>query len=146
ERLDFDVAPVHHDVILGMPWLEENNPTINWRDKTIHMEHLVTGKPVTETSAAAPQVPCAESVSALQMKRAARVDEAGLVVVKLGEDPVDAEAVTALADFQDMFPDDLPAGLPPSRSVDHRIDLVPGAEPPSRPTYRLSFAEMNEVK
>ena len=43
-----------------------------------------------------------------------------------------------LALFRDVFPADLPNGLPPSRDVDHRIELVPGAVPPSRPTYRLS--------
>ena len=45
-----------------------------------------------------------------------------------------------------MFPDDLPAGLPPSREVDHKIELVPGATPQSRPTFRLSAFELAEMK
>ena len=45
-----------------------------------------------------------------------------------------------------MFPDELPAGLPPSREVDHRIELVPGSSPPSRPTIRLSATELAELK
>ena len=40
--------------------------------------------------------------------------------------------------FRDVFPEALPQGLPPSREVDHRIELVPGSSPPSRPTIRLS--------
>ena len=32
----FQVANLqHHEVILGMPWLKEHNPTINWNEKKI---------------------------------------------------------------------------------------------------------------
>ena len=49
-------------------------------------------------------------------------------------------------EFADVFPDQLPPGLPPSREVDHKIELLPGSSPPSRPTYRLSAAELAELK
>lgn len=48
--------------------------------------------------------------------------------------------------YCDVFPDKLPDGLPPSRDVDHRIELTPGAVPPSRPTIRLSASELAELK
>jgi hypothetical protein len=32
------------------------------------------------------------------------------------------------------------------REIDHRIDLEPGQNPPSRPTYRMSQPEMDELK
>lgn len=51
-----------------------------------------------------------------------------------------------VAEFSDVFPKQLPKGLPPSREVDHRIELIPGSTPPSRPTYRLSIAELSELK
>lgn len=51
-----------------------------------------------------------------------------------------------LQQYSDVFPEELPAGLPPSREVDHRIELLPGAVPPSRPTYRLSASELAELK
>jgi hypothetical protein len=51
-----------------------------------------------------------------------------------------------LSEYRDVFPDQLPPGLPPSRDVDHPIELTPGAIPPSRPTYRLSASEMAELK
>ena len=65
----------------------------------------------------------------------------------LSQDPSLAAArQAALAEYRDVFPEQLPSGLPPSRSVDHKIELVPGHSPPSRPTIRLSAAEMAELK
>jgi hypothetical protein len=49
-------------------------------------------------------------------------------------------------EYSDVFPDELPAGLPPSRNVDYTIELEPGTVPPSRPPYRLSQEEMAEMK
>ena len=38
-----------------------------------------------------------------------------------------------LNDFRDVFPSELPDGLPPKRNIDHRIDIVPGVAPISIP-------------
>jgi hypothetical protein len=51
-----------------------------------------------------------------------------------------------LRSYRDVFPTALPAGLPPRRAVDHAIELEPGAPPPSRPTYRMSFLELEELE
>ena len=51
-----------------------------------------------------------------------------------------------LNEFEDIFPKELPAGLPPQRQLDHRIELVPGAEPPHRAPYRLSPKGLDELK
>ena len=50
-----------------------------------------------------------------------------------------------LSEFADVFAP-LPAGLPPARVVDHEIDVEPGATPTWRPTYRMSPAELVEVR
>ena len=57
-----------------------------------------------------------------------------------------AASTDVIAEYHDVFPDALPHGLPPSRDVDHRIELVPGSIPPSRPTYRQSASELAELK
>ena len=55
-------------------------------------------------------------------------------------------STAVLREYSDVFPSALPAGLPPSREVDHEIELLPGSVPPSRPTYRQSASELAELK
>jgi len=51
-----------------------------------------------------------------------------------------------LQDFEDVFPNELPAGLPPLRGIEHQIDLVPGASLPNRPAYRTNLEETKEIQ
>ena len=51
-----------------------------------------------------------------------------------------------LRTYSDVFPAALPPGLPPKREVDHGIEWQPGAPPPSRPTYRMTFLELEELE
>ncbi|KAJ0777140.1 putative DNA/RNA polymerase superfamily [Helianthus annuus] len=52
--------------------------------------------------------------------------------------------IPVVCDFPDFFPEDLP-GLPPPRSVDFRIDLIPGSTPVAKAPYRLAPSEMQEL-
>ena len=49
-------------------------------------------------------------------------------------------------EYKEVFPDRLPKGHPPKRDIEHHIETVPGAEPPSRPPYRLGPAEQDEME
>ena len=51
-----------------------------------------------------------------------------------------------LHEYNDVFPHDLPKGLPPERAVRHNIDLLQGSKPISKPPYRLSASEASEVE
>jgi hypothetical protein len=70
------------------------------------------------------------------------ISEAGLVYSN-AEDP---RVQGLLTEFQDVFPDELPAELPPKRDVDHRITLEPDSKPPWRPIYRMSPLELDAMK
>ena len=37
-----------------------------------------------------------------------------------------------MSKFRDVFPDDFPEGLPPSREVDHPIEVILGLKPVSK--------------
>nr|GFC36302.1 putative reverse transcriptase domain-containing protein [Tanacetum cinerariifolium] len=54
------------------------------------------------------------------------------------------EDVPIVRDFPEVFHEDLP-GLPPIRSVEFQIDLIPGAAPVARAPYRLAPSEMKEL-
>ena len=56
------------------------------------------------------------------------------------------ELQVILDDYADVFPRELPAGLPPQRDLDHHIELVPGAEPPHRVPYTMWPQMLDELK
>ncbi|GJS94153.1 putative reverse transcriptase domain-containing protein [Tanacetum coccineum] len=54
------------------------------------------------------------------------------------------EEVPVIRDFPEVFPDELPRLLP-SRQVEFRIDLIPGAAPVARAPYHLAPSKMKEL-
>ncbi|XP_074288847.1 uncharacterized protein LOC141613996 [Silene latifolia] len=51
-----------------------------------------------------------------------------------------------LLEFNDVFPEDLPTGLPPIRGIEHQIDLIPGAPLPNKGAYRSNPEETKEMQ
>ena len=43
-----------------------------------------------------------------------------------------------IEEYSDVFPRELPKGLPSLRGIEHQIELVLGAALPSRSTYRVN--------
>ncbi|KAK1581185.1 hypothetical protein Q3G72_003854 [Acer saccharum] len=54
--------------------------------------------------------------------------------------------VSLLQDFDEVFPEEMPIGLPPIRGIEHQIDFVPGAPIPNRPAYRSNPEETKELQ
>nr|GFD50173.1 putative reverse transcriptase domain, aspartic peptidase domain protein [Tanacetum cinerariifolium] len=50
-----------------------------------------------------------------------------------------------VSEFPDVFPDKLPR-IPPVREVEFNIELIPGAEPISKASYRMALIELKELK
>lgn len=59
---------------------------------------------------------------------------------------IDPSLAKVLQDYSDVFPEDLPKGLPPRRPIEHKINLVPGATPTFKNHYRLSPQDLDELK
>ncbi|CAM8977654.1 unnamed protein product [Rhodiola kirilowii] len=51
-----------------------------------------------------------------------------------------------LQDYKDVFPREVPAGLPPLRGIEHQIDLIPGASFPNRPPYCTNPEETKDIQ
>ena len=70
------------------------------------------------------------------------VEETNEKIVELNEEKTKTEYPVAVQEilegFSDVFPKGLPRELLPIREVDHKIELIPGAEPPHRAPYRMS--------
>ena len=59
---------------------------------------------------------------------------------------VQKELHQLLEEFSDLFPEQLPKGRPPKRSVEFEIKTVEGTVPPNKPPYRLSPKEHDELQ
>nr|GEX07545.1 putative reverse transcriptase domain, zinc finger, CCHC-type, aspartic peptidase domain protein [Tanacetum cinerariifolium] len=65
------------------------------------------------------------------------------------KNPVTAAAplsmVPLLNEFKDVFPKEIPVGLPVIREIQHCIDFLPGASIPNKPAYRMNPKEFTEL-
>ncbi|KAL9268695.1 Transposon Ty3-G Gag-Pol polyprotein-like protein [Drosera capensis] len=58
---------------------------------------------------------------------------------------LNVDDIPVVRDYPDVFPDEL-SGLPPTRELDFNIELVPGATAISKAPYRMTLAELKELK
>jgi hypothetical protein len=60
--------------------------------------------------------------------------------------PLPCAITNLLQEFKDVFPAEIPPGLPPLRGIEHQIDLIPGASLPNRAMYRTNPEETKEIQ
>jgi hypothetical protein len=51
-----------------------------------------------------------------------------------------------LQEYMDVFPQDVPPGLPPIRGIEHQTDLIPGASLPNSVPYHTNHEETKEIQ
>ncbi|XP_022156880.1 uncharacterized protein LOC111023714 [Momordica charantia] len=131
------------DVILGMDWLATNQANINCSRREVSFQ-LPSGQSFTfkEVTGGVPR-----AVSALKARRLLQNGAWGYLasVVDISVTPPNIDSVHVVKEFPDVFPEDL-LGLPPVRELDFCIDLLPGTAPISKAPYRMSPAELEELK
>ena len=64
-----------------------------------------------------------------------------IVLTRTRVDDFPEEVQELLEEFVDIVVDELPRSLPPTISVSHHIDLIPGTSLPKKTTYRLTLQE-----
>lgn len=128
------IADLDHDFYLGIPWLKEQNPQVDWHANNwrfpINLESLE--KPL-EVSNDLDELPRTAYVAFCR-----GVNEQTQIL------PV--EIPDELRDFEDVFSSDQAGALPDHSTHDHAIDLKEGKEPPFGPLYNLSEKELGVLR
>ena len=93
-----------------------------------------------------------EYISNMQMRRIARKKDQNIYLCILRNSDVenqlkqiDSRIQPLLESYIDVFPEELPEGLPPKRTVDHKIELLPNSQPYSRGIYALSQFQLKTL-
>ena len=119
------------DVILGMDWLSKYQANLDCAAKSVTLVHP-SGDIVKYWSPS--------SIPPLAMS----LPESELYAMDVLP-PLEIHDVPVVCDFPDVFPEELP-GMPPDRSVEFVIELVPGTAPISKRPYRMPPEELAELK
>ncbi|MFS7889245.1 putative nucleotidyltransferase, Ribonuclease H [Helianthus anomalus] len=147
--IPIDLIPMQlgsFDVIVGMDFLRENHAEVVCFDKMIRFS-LANGDQLCVYGETASKglklMSCVQASKYLRKEYRAFL--ANIVVAeKEKKKKAEVKDVPMVRDFPQVFPDGLP-GLPPSRDIDFRIDLIPGANPVAKAPYRLAPSEMREL-
>ncbi|GAV82627.1 RVP_2 domain-containing protein [Cephalotus follicularis] len=142
---DLIVLPLHDfDVILGRDWLSAYHAHMDCYNKVVDL-CLPDGTTFQF------QGDRGFLILIISFIRASRYLEKGCegflahVVDKRKEKGKSLEEVPVICEFPDVFPPDL-VSLPPKRSMEFVIDLVPGTAPVSKAPYRMAPVELRELK
>ena len=119
------------EVILGMDWLSANRILIDCREKRLLF-------PNSEK----PELLSSQGV----MREIQRGAQCFIIFTHLElEKEEGTSTILVVHEFEDVFPDEV-LGLPPKREVEFSIDLVLGTGPVSMAPYRMTLAELVELK
>jgi hypothetical protein len=158
---DARVLPLKcYDLILGEDWLEDYSPLlIDYKLKT--MQFSVDGKTV-KLQGVIDNIKECKPVSAAKLKGLLKqgavshciqmIPPTVHVVDSIEPRPESQEQMAnmpnsvteLLSEYDALFAE--PAGLPPQRIVDHRIPLIPGAQPIKVRPYRYSPIQKTEIE
>jgi hypothetical protein len=166
DKITFTVFPLSkYDAILGMPWLQRHNPKIDFKNKSVQLQDNNFNNNSNSNNKRYNINNGDAYVTAKQIKRQAAKNNNLFLVhlyclddsidhvsqyecndITIHTDKDDDDIHSLLSKYVDVFPSDLPVGLPPSRVIDHKIDIIPGSSAPSLATYRMSPTELDELK
>ena len=138
-----------YDAILGMDWLEEHSPmTVDWKAK--HIAIPSDQGPISLKGHDAKSTECL-LINNLQLQGLCN-NYAVAYIVQLHAIPSNGEPNDAtpecikeiLAEFEDVFGE--PSELPPRRACDHKIPLIPVAQPFNIRPYRHKPEHKDEIE
>jgi hypothetical protein len=143
-----------YDCVVGRPWLEKHNPLIDWRKN-----RLMIAKNGRRYDLDARKDPCVGKGKHVKLhlaKQLCRMVKGKYRTVLVTLQAIEKNSAprngilskrweSLLENYKTVFPDEQP-GYPPKRSVELGINVEEGTESLSKPAYRLSPAELDELK
>ncbi|XP_022855211.1 uncharacterized protein LOC111376484 [Olea europaea var. sylvestris] len=93
-----------------------------------------------------------KSISAMQFSKGFKRNEPSfLCTLRLEEieeanGPIPKPVKRLIQEFENIMPEELPKKLPPRRTIDHEIELIPGAKLLAGAPYRMSQPELEELR
>jgi transposase InsO family protein len=170
-RSVFIATPLQgYHLVLGVGWLAEHDVLVGWRSRSLRIntpgrlprqvrpievmeEPKSAARFATMTLKSLQRAMERKQVEELFLVQARPIEEAGEPTaapteeVKAASGATDPEVTKLLKEFKDVFPDQLPSGLPPGRGVEHSIQLKPDAVPPrSRPLRHESSKDLSVMQ
>ena len=141
-------------LLLGRPWQYDKKTSHNGYTNTYTLKHNGKKKELVPLPPhqTVPPKPSKTPIHLMTRRECEREiegkGESYLLITKEVQNttPIPPELQGLLEQFSDVFPNDLPPGLPPVRGVKHQIDLIPGASLPNRPAYRTNPMETKELQ
>lgn len=139
------------EIIIGRTWLREHNPDIDWRTSTIQFTHgdgsrwLIRPRGFVNNHAVEIKKISLKKMAKLVAKKSCEF-YAIRVRPEMDQMKFTSDFKDIVAEFDDVFLDELPDGLPPNRDVEFSINLKSEQPPPVRPVIRLSKEELKELK
>uniref|UniRef100_A0A803U1T3 Gypsy retrotransposon integrase-like protein 1 n=1 Tax=Anolis carolinensis TaxID=28377 RepID=A0A803U1T3_ANOCA len=121
-RISFVIAPIAtYHVILGIPWLEQANPEVDWRGKSLAFKEQQMQWEISKIA-----------------EEEDEEDEAGEIDPQL--------LPPEYRDFVDVFNQKEASKLPPKRNIEVEIEITPGANLPKPKVYPMSVQEKEELR
>lgn len=128
ELISLDVTPMgrRYQIILGMPWMQKHNPSIDWARARIVLDRCGCSKKASH-----------EEISATSHEGTDHPAQGS----PIGQIP------TEYKEFSGIFEEGPRSeALPKHKPWDHEIPLEKGSEPPFGPIYGLSANELKVLK
>ncbi|CEH14713.1 retrotransposon nucleocapsid protein [Ceraceosorus bombacis] len=145
ERWPFYVFPAMHKLVLGMDWQERTHPYYDWKNKRLVFEQLDRPLAPESTMLVSPDADLRAVItgSPPQPDHEEWLMLAELIAKDLDElDEVRKTIPEKYHEFADVFSTVQASELPPHQLFDHRIELLPGSQPPVRRLYHSSRDEL----
>ncbi|XP_021731525.1 uncharacterized protein LOC110698413 [Chenopodium quinoa] len=159
-----DVIPMDAcHILLGRPWQSDKKSVHDGLSNTYTITHqgskkvlhpLPPQKSLSQTQSPPPQKePKRKDILLLSLKEfensLEKEDEVFLLFSKEEHEGFvqqNPRLAALIKEYEDVFPNELPQGLPPIRGIEHQIDLIPGAPLPNKPPYRCNPMETKELQ